>query len=239
MEEAGGLHPDRPSDWRHRMIPHASGAGNRSALPNLTFWRSAAGECETIAACVLEGTLPEWCAPFEMARAVRGYPASSNHKPLKVAVEVYRACEIVRQLYPAEEDFVNLFANAWDKVRVLPGTDLIGSAVKMADATPLDLFEKHRDDVTGGYKRFISFCAYLCVGVGSDLIKIPCREVGAALGVRKDTVSCYRQQAVHQGYLVLIKPHTYKAGGKGEATLFRFRADWWPLLKDKVKSSAA
>ena len=82
--------------------------------------------------------------------------------------------------------------------------------------------------------RVISLAGWLCGVVESDGIMLPCREVAKTLGVRPNTVACYRQQAIEHGYLTQIKAHTYRPGGKGETTEFRFRVDWWDYLTKRM-----
>ena len=221
------------------MVPQSRGAGNGPPRAKNSFWDAAAGKCETVARDVLSGVAPEWRAAFFMARGVRGVPGADDHPPVRIAAELYRTSAALRHLYPCAEDFLQLFSAAWEKVRVLPGEDLIGSALRLTDAHMLGLLPEHRDTVTEGYRRFVSLCGQMCVALGTDLIKLPCREVGEALGVRKDTVSSYRQQAQRHGYLVLVRPHAYRPNGKGDATLFRFRAELWKHFDGKVPRSAA
>ena len=89
---------------------------------------------------------------------------------------------------------------------------------------------------TKGYVRFINLCIHLCQIAGTNKIKLPCREVGAAMGVRPNTVSSYRQMAVEHGYLLLLKEHVHVPGGRGEATKFRFRSERWDKLDKELKT---
>jgi hypothetical protein len=155
---------------------------------------------------------------------------------MAVGVKLCRLIPGLADVFGSEEDFVQQFSAAWKKVRTMPGEDILGAALRMSLESPLMLRKEH-EDVTPGYVRFISFAGWLCVAAGTDRVKLPCREVGEALGVNKLTVSSYRQQAVTHGYLLPLKKHTFRPGGGGEATLFRFRVEWWPCLREKVAAS--
>lgn len=203
-----------------------------------SFWQSACAECESVFADFQAGEVGEWALPFELARACRGHHDEATLNPIAVAVALYRHTPGPRSVYESEEDFVQPFSVAWRKVRVLPGENLLASAAESSARDPLTIHKMHDGHVTDGYRRFISFCGHLCAAAGTDRIKLPCREVGEALGVRKDTVSSYRQQAAEHGYLILLKKHRHSAGGRGEATLFRFRVEYWAeFFKGKVKPS--
>lgn len=216
------------------MLPPFRGGGKPSS-----FWQSACAECESVFDDFQNDLIGEWALPFELARACRGHPDEAKLNPIAVAVALYRHTVGPRTVYESEEDFVQPLSVAWRKVRVLPGENLLASAAEASARDPLSIRKDHDGEVTDGYRRFVSFCGHLCVAAGTDRIKLPCREVGEALGVRKDTVSSYRQQATDHGYLILLKKHRHNAGGKGEATLFRFRVEWWEkFFKGKVKASA-
>ncbi|QJW93119.1 hypothetical protein [Frigoriglobus tundricola] len=195
-------------------------------------------ECADIARDVTAQLTPEWYAPFEMARQCRGIDGAEHLTPLAVASHVHAQSPEVREAFPGSEDFCAAFLNAWKKIKTLPGEDVLTAAARMADRFTLLIDKVEQEQATAGYKRFISFCGHLCVGLGTDRIKLPCREVGAALGVQPKTVSCYRQLALEQGYLVLLKRHNHVPNGRGEATLFRFRVELWEYTRSQVKTSA-
>jgi|GEM_PF-3095877 len=216
------------------MVSDASRSGKAAPGLSAAFLSEAAAVCEQIAALVEEGTLFEWRTAFEMARWVRGVKGSDKVNPVTVAQQLYRRVPAVVESFPSEEDFLQLFSSAWDKVRILPGEDLLGAALRQADAVKLGLRPEHVERATPGYVRFISLAGHLCVALDSNLIKLPCREVAKALGVRHATVSSYRQQAVSEGYMTEVQPHRYKPGGKGEATLFRFNTGLWRYFDSKL-----
>ena len=199
------------------------------------FWHSAIGITRAILG---DDEGPEWRAGFDIVREVRGHPDSANYRPIAVAKRLYREFPELAEHYPSEEDFMVQFANIWKKVRNLPGEDILGTALRYADETPLSLREEHEDDATPGYRRFISLAGWLCVAAGSRRIKLPCREVGEILGVRPNTVSCYREQAVEHGYMVKSADHVYRPGGRGEATQFEFAVDLWDCLTDRLPKQA-
>lgn len=197
------------------------------------FWTHARDAAAESVAAVEDGTRAEWSLPFDLARLVRAHPHAARHKPLTVARRVYAAADLTG-LFPDEEDFAVQFSRAWNKVRLLPGENPLATAARFAADAPLGLRAEHADEVTDGYRRFVSLAGWLCVVVGKGSIKLPCRQVAEALGVRAMTVSCYRQQAIEHGYLTLRKEHRYGGAGKGEATEFDFPWRWWKCLVEKM-----
>jgi len=220
------------------MLPDESRPRKFAGL-SAAFWQAAVRECNTTIDCVWGGHLPDWRAAFDMARAVRGVVDSDKVHPLTVAREVYRLSALVSEFFPCEEDFLQQFSAAWQRVRIIPGEDLLSAAVRQADQAPLLLRKELVETTPAGFKRFISFCAYLCVSLDSTLIKVPCREVAQALGVQRNTVSSYRQDAEKYGYLTQVRPHRYQPSGKGEATLFRFALELWPDTHKRLSKPAA
>lgn len=200
-----------------------------SAVPPVDFWQYAFDVCQG----VIDSNHREWELIFEIARAVRGHPHADRYRPASIAQKIYRKIGAIQNLVD-EEDFLTQFPNCWKKVRLLPGTNPLESAARFAEDHPLGLMPEHSEDATPGYIRFISLAGWLCTVVGTDRIKLPVREVGKALGVRPNTVSCYRQLAVEQGYLHLVANHTYNPSGKGEATEFRFPVHGWKCLSDRM-----
>ncbi len=196
----------------------------------------ADGIADSVGADADAGAINEWQIMFCMAREIRGAIIDSI-KAREIADHVWRHSEYVNENY-SYEDFVVQFCNMWKKVRVLPGEDLLGNAAKMAQVEAFGVCKEHKEDINPGFERFISFCIHVCIGAKSDQIKLPCRQVGIALGINKETVSVHRQEAIRLGYLVPLRSHRPPgAGGRGEATLFRFRVDWWKDLKSRVPYS--
>lgn len=209
----------------------------RDSAGKVTFRKDYADHCIDCAeACIHaseDGSCPDYHVIFNIARDVKWFNPSIDINPLEVAQMIYNRTQLVRE-WMGEEDFLERFQSSWEKVKILPGEDLIGSSVRMADATPLIMPDHIANKVTAGFKRFISVCGWMCVSLGTNRIKIPCREMASALGVDKETVVSYRQRAIKHDLLKLLKAHKYNPNGRGEATLFAFRVDMWPCLRDRM-----
>jgi hypothetical protein len=51
---------------------------------------------------------------------------------------------------------------------------------------------------------------------------LPCHKLAPVLACRPMTISRYRKKAIRDGYLKVVKTHSYRSDGKGEATEFQF-----------------
>lgn len=213
------------------MLPRPAGGGKSPYTP--AYLAEALSICETASAWVRADSMDESQALFWMAREVRGLNSTSAIAPAAVAQHLHAKCPELR-LWIGPDDFAEQFLDKWEKVRILPNEDLLSNALRLAKEAPLGLLKQDEGYVTDGYKLFIAVCGWMCVSLGTDRIKIPCREFGELLGVRKDTVSSYRQRAERGGYLKIVKTHRFNPDGKGEATTFRFAVELWDILKAKM-----
>ena len=51
---------------------------------------------------------------------------------------------------------------------------------------------------------------------------LPCHKLAPLLSCQAMTISRYRKKAIRDGYLKIVKNHSYCSTGKGEATEFKF-----------------
>ncbi len=56
--------------------------------------------------------------------------------------------------------------------------------------------------------------------MGDDAFMVPCHRLSPMLQFLPMTVIRYRRKAVRDGYLRVTKEHTFRSGGKGDATEF-------------------
>lgn len=176
-----------------------------------------------------------WHSPlWQVVRTVKGAFEWKNVDGLKSwrtvssVVEVENFIEADSRLFD-EEDAAAAWANAWDKVRFLPGETLLDAALREADANPV----VPPRDRGKGYGRFLSLCAMLArecptAPCGFGEICIPVERWGELLDVRPNTVSVWRQWAIQDGALELSQPHSYSGRRAAE---FAVRFDILPPVR--------
>lgn len=114
------------------------------------------------------------------------------------------------------------FCNTWKKIRFRPDETPLDQALAKAKAYPV---KAPRDETCTverpKYDRFISLCGWLQVTMGDRPIFLPVRQVAALLETDIRMVSLWRQAAVDEGFLEVVKEHEFRPGGRGRATEFR------------------
>lgn len=131
----------------------------------------------------------------------------------------------------SDEDACVDFLTCWDAVRFVPGygclTAALDLAKKAATAYPLDLPKRR----SSGYPLFIWLSACLQQLRGDVPILLPCHKLDKLLECSPQTVAQYRKWAVQDGFLSILKEHTYSVKLRcGEATEFRFERKIIPPL---------
>ena len=122
-----------------------------------------------------------------------------------------------------EEDVAAAWASAWDRIRYLPGETLLDAALRDADNSPV----VPPCERTPGYGRFLGLCAVLARLRGEE-ISIGVERWAELLHVRPNTISIWRQWAVEDGVLQLIRPHCHPAR---RATEYRVLLDRLPPVR--------
>lgn len=189
-----------------------------------------------------EGETEEWQSPlFPFVRVVKGHPEL-------IGLRSKTALEIVERTMRGwmgkakgdpwdgyfeleKEDAQVEFMACWEKVRFVPGWEPLNQAIERAKKMQL----VPRNERTDGYQNFVSIAGWLQVTMGDRNIMLPCEKLGEHLGCTPMTISRYRQWAVQDGLLSLVKGHRFKAGGGGEATEFRFNTDLYKCLAETAE----
>jgi hypothetical protein len=78
----------------------------------------------------------------------------------------------------------------------------------------------------------VSLAGWLQVTMGDRPILFPCKKVAEVLGVSAMSVSRYRQLAIRDGHLRLVREHSM---GKQLATEFRFAVSRFSILEEKAQ----
>jgi hypothetical protein len=177
----------------------------------------------------------DWEQFFQFVRLVQGYyPEGQDPEPVfdKIA-PVFRGWKGWGTYFSdigSDEEAYTQFVHLWKKVRYRADETPLQNAEKKAMALPLGTARGQKRPMPQ-YNRFVSLAGWLQVSMGDRPIKLPCREVAEVLKSTPKMVSFWRQWAIEDEYLVKVKDHTYRPGGKGEATSFRFNVCRWPILE--------
>ena len=135
---------------------------------------------------------------------------------------------------PLDEEEIYLeFVCNWDSVRYRLGETPLTNALAKAEEMPLqpNRASKHPGFLQR-YSRFIGLAGWLQVTMGDRPILLPVERLAEILSVRPMTISRYREIAVKDGFLRVVREH---AAVKGRATEFRFDVSRFNVLKDRAQ----
>jgi hypothetical protein len=167
--------------------------------------------------------MEEWTSPmFDFARFCKAHPAL-------ISLTDYEAMQTIEDIMYGWDDLPSLadpwehyfpevddadaaqidFMTSWAAVRHIPFRTVLQNALQLSVETPLTpALERGR-------------------------LYLPTREVGELLGCNQRTVSSLRRFAVVDGLLTIVKGHTFRSTGKGEATEFRFAVEMFSELGEE------
>jgi hypothetical protein len=110
------------------------------------------------------------------------------------------------------------FDSVWVECRAVPGYDPLTVAVleakRSAPATD--------PTVPAGYTVFLNIARSLQQQLPASSFMLPCHKLAPMLACQPMTISRYRKKAIRDGHLKIVKTHSYRSAGKGEATEFQF-----------------
>ena len=110
------------------------------------------------------------------------------------------------------------FDGAWVECRAVPGYDPLTIAILEAKQSPAVA----DDNVPAGYATFLKIARSLQRQLPNSSFLLPCHKLAPLLACQAMTISRYRKKAIRDGYLKIVKHHSYCSTGKGEATEFQF-----------------
>jgi hypothetical protein len=119
-------------------------------------------------------------------------------------------------MHPADAEMA--FDDVWVECRAVPGYDPLTIAVLQAKKTP----PMEDGNVPAGYTIFLNIARSLQQQLPDSSFLLPCHKLAPLLACQAMTISRYRKKAIRDGYLKVMKQHSYRCTGKGEATEFRF-----------------
>jgi len=144
--------------------------------------------------------------------------------------------EILDTWLDPEEIYFEFVCN-WDRVRYDIGETPLSNAVLKAEKNPLEPRRcTGRADFLARYAKFVSIAGWLQVTMGNRSILLPVDRLGELMSVKPMTITRYRQAAVSDGYLRVIKEHCYT---RKTATEFRFDVSRFSALQGKAQEGSS
>jgi hypothetical protein len=141
--------------------------------------------------------------------------------------------EILDVWLDVEEIYFEFVCN-WDAVRYKIGETPLGNALEKAEAHPLRPRRSTRyPEFLARYSRFVSVAGWLQVAMGNRPILLPVAKLAVMLGVKPMTITRYRQTAERDGYLRVVKEHSYS---KSRATEFFFDVTRFEVLRNRAQA---
>lgn len=138
---------------------------------------------------------------FEFVRYLKAHPTLEKLTAME-AFEHLRALPW-RDLFPESTDPQIEFLDAWDKVRVPGGQDILIYAAGLARDKPIRL----RKSISEKYSQFVSIAAHLQSIRPGDYINLPVVRLADILKVDLRTVSYYTHRAMTDGFLTRLAKH--------------------------------
>ena len=115
----------------------------------------------------------------------------------------------------SEEDAEVAIKGWWSKVASTPSSDPVEFAYLLADQRPIKFQPETLESRSSKYPVFLSFCYFLQRGRPKQEIFLPVEKLSALFKVTPKTISRYREWAVEDGHLKMVR-----ASQPGSATEF-------------------
>ena len=167
-------------------------------------------------------TEQEWQTPaWDFGRFAKAHPLLVNLDENWALVEIKKALGQnfwTDHLHMETADAEMAFDSVWVECRSVPGYDRLTIALLEAKEAPL------MADPNGpaGYTTFLKIAQSLQRQLPASSFMLPCHKLAPILQCQPMTISRYRKKAIRDGHLKIVKNHTYRSAGKGDATEFQF-----------------
>jgi hypothetical protein len=169
-----------------------------------------------------ERTEHQWQTPaWDFGRFAKAHPLLVNLDENRALVEIKKAIGWdfwIDHLRMDTVDAEMAFDSAWVECRAVPGYDPLTVAILEAkrSASVAD------HNVPAGYTTFLKLARSLQRQLPASSFMLPCHKLAPILACQPMTISRYRKKAIRDGHLKIVKKHSYRSVGKGEATEFQF-----------------
>jgi hypothetical protein len=122
----------------------------------------------------------------------------------------------------------HLFLHGCRHTTTLDDTDRLPVAQEKAACLRIKLLEAKKSppvadpNVPAGYTIFLKIARSLQRQLPASSFMLPCHKLAPILECQPMTISRYLKKAIRDGHLIVVKTHSYRSVGKGEATEFQF-----------------
>jgi hypothetical protein len=163
-----------------------------------------------------------WQTPaWDFGRFAKAHPALLNLDENEALLLVKRTIgskfwEDQLEMDPADAEMA--FDNIWVQCRAVPGYDPVTIAILEARKAA----GQGSTEGPVGYTTFLEVARSLKRQLKETPFMLPCHKLAPMLGCKPMTISRYRQKAIRDGYLKIVKVHSFRSVSKGEATEFLF-----------------
>lgn len=160
-----------------------------------------------------------WQTPaWDFGRFAKAHPDLFNldeNEALRVVKETVGGRFWESHLHMDVADAEMAFDAIWVSCRAVPGYDPLTVAI-------MEARQAANDNGIGpaGYEIFLSVARSLNRQLNGAPFMLPCHKLAPLLNCKPMTISRYRQKAIRDGHLKIVKEHSYRSAAKGEATEF-------------------
>src|ERR1700722_8266374 len=169
-----------------------------------------------------EHTEQQWQTPaWDFGRFAKAHPLLVHLDENRALVEIERTIGRTfwtDHLHMEAADAEMAFDCVWIECRAVPGYDPLTVAILEAKEAPA--VEDHT--LPAGYRTFLKVAQSLQRQLPTSSFMLPCHKLALMLACQPMTISRYRKKAIRDGYLKIVKSHSYRSVGKSEATEFQF-----------------
>ncbi len=215
---------EQATAWREQLFDKRS---LRISVEELSRWPlgpylSAAVLQAAYLDSLREKTQHKWQTPaWDFGRFAKAHPLLVNLDENRALVQI--KTELGREFWKEHlrmdtADAEMAFDNVWVECRAVPGYDRLTIAVLEAKKSP----STADPNVPAGYTIFLKIARSLQRQLPTSSFMLPCHKLAPILACQPMTVSRYRKKAIRDGQLKVVKTHSYRSVGKGEATEFQF-----------------
>jgi hypothetical protein len=164
-----------------------------------------------------------WQTPaWDFGRFAKAHPSLfelDENEALRVVKETIGGRFWEQHLHMDAADAEMAFDNIWVSCRAVPGYDPVTVAIMEATRA-----ENDSGSGPAGYETFLLVARSLHRQLNGSPFMLPCHKLAPLLNCKPMTISRYRQKAIRDGHLKIVKEHSFRSATKGEATEFELLA---------------
>jgi len=213
------------TEWQNTLF---EGRSLRVHVDELKKWRLA----DYLVACIYQAqdldlqrgnTELNWqTSAWDFGRFAKAHPDLFNldeNNALRVVKETIGNKFWESHLHMDIADAEMAFDNIWVSCRAVPGYDPVTVAIMEARHAVND------NEGPAGYETFLNVARSLQRQLKGAPFMLPCHKLAPLLNCKPMTISRYRQKAIRDGHLKILKEHSFRSAMKGEATEFAFLSE--------------